>query len=139
MHKKFYGFTSGLIGFDMNMICREIDQHYKSFLTSAFAIPSSWSGRLSKEEIEKMVADAEKYKEEDDKEKDRISAKNALESYAYNMKSTMEDEKIKDKIAEDDKTKIMDKCKEVLDWLDSNQVSMIFFSMKNSDFIGSPS
>lgn len=86
-----------------------------------------------------MVADAEKYKEEDDKEKDRISAKNALESYAYNMKSTMEDEKIKDKIAEDDKTKIMDKCKEVLDWLDSNQVSMIFFSMKNSDFIGSPS
>ena len=38
-------------------------------------------GRLSKEEIERMVSDAEKYKEEDGKQKDRIAAKNALESY----------------------------------------------------------
>merc|ERR1712079_792125 len=69
-------------------------------------------GRLSKEEIEKMVADAEKFKAEDDKQKERIAAKNGLESYCFNMKSTIEDEKLKDKIAENDKKTIMDKCKD---------------------------
>lgn len=51
-------------------------------------------GRLSKDEIERMVAEAEKYKADDDAQKDRISAKNALESYAFNMKQTIEDEKV---------------------------------------------
>ena len=46
-----------------------------------------------------MVADAEKYKADDEKQKDRVSAKNALESYAFNMKQTIEDEKLKDKIS----------------------------------------
>merc|ERR1711892_140215 len=59
-------------------------------------------GRLSKEDIEKMVNDAEKYKADDDKQKERISAKNNLESYCFNMKSTLDDEKVKDKISEDD-------------------------------------
>ena len=63
-------------------------------------------GRLSKEEIEKMVSDAEQFKAEDEKQKDRISAKNNLESYCFNMKSTLDDEKLKDKIAESDKTTI---------------------------------
>merc|ERR1712116_21538 len=49
-------------------------------------------GRLSKEDIEKMVNDAEKFKAEDEKQKERIAAKNGLESYCFNMKSTMEDE-----------------------------------------------
>lgn len=80
-------------------------------------------GRLSKEDIEKMVRDAEKYKDEDDKQKDRISSKNALESYAFNMKSTMEDEKLKDKISADDKQKVLDKCNEVVRWIDSNQLA----------------
>ena len=79
-------------------------------------------GRLSKEEIERMVNEAEKYKEEDDKQKDRISAKNGLESYAFNLKSTVEDDKVKDKISEEDKSTILTKAKEVLDWLDNNQV-----------------
>jgi len=69
-----------------------------------------------------MVRDAEKYKDEDDKQKDRISAKNALESYAFNMKSTMEDEKLKDKISAEDKQKVMDKCNDAVRWIDSNQV-----------------
>merc|ERR1711860_319013 len=60
-------------------------------------------GRLSKEEIDRMVNDAEKFKAEDEKQKDRISAKNGLESYCFNMKSTMDDEKLKDKISEEDK------------------------------------
>merc|ERR1712173_484771 len=54
-------------------------------------------GRLSADEIEKMVAEAEKFKADDDKQKERIAAKNGLESYCFNMKSTLEDEKFKDK------------------------------------------
>lgn len=46
-------------------------------------------GRLSKEEIERMVNEAEKYRSEDEQQKERISAKNALESYCFNMKSTV--------------------------------------------------
>merc|ERR1711897_89963 len=80
-------------------------------------------GRLSKEEIERMVSDAEKFKADDEKQKDRISAKNGLESYCFNMKTTIEDEKLKDKIAENDKKTIMDKCNEVIAWLDANQTA----------------
>ncbi|XP_046331408.1 heat shock cognate 71 kDa protein [Haliotis rufescens] len=80
-------------------------------------------GRLSKEEIERMVNEAENYKAEDEKQKDRIQAKNGLESYAFNMKSTVEDEKLKDKISEDDKKTITDKCNDVISWLDSNQLA----------------
>ena len=77
-------------------------------------------GRLSKEDIERMVKEAEKFKDDDDKQRDKIQAKNSLESYAYNMKSTIEDDKVKDKISEDDKTVISNKCKEVIDWLDQS-------------------
>merc|ERR1711983_168516 len=80
-------------------------------------------GRLSKEDIERMVADAEKFKAEDDKQKERIAAKNGLESYCFNMKSTMEDEKLKDKISEDEKKTIMEKCNEVIAWLGANQTA----------------
>lgn len=51
-------------------------------------------GRLSKDEIERMVQEAEKYKADDEAQKDRIAAKNALESYAFNMKQTIDDEKV---------------------------------------------
>ena len=47
-------------------------------------------GRLSKEDIERMVQDADKYKEEDDIQREKVAAKNSLESYTYNMKSTVE-------------------------------------------------
>ncbi|XP_045207363.1 heat shock cognate 71 kDa protein [Mercenaria mercenaria] len=80
-------------------------------------------GRLSKEEIDRMVNDAEKYKAEDEEQKERITAKNQLESYSFNMKSTVEDENLKDKISEDDKKTILDKCSEVISWLDSNQLA----------------
>ena len=80
-------------------------------------------GRLSKEEIERMVTDAEKYKEDDEKQKERIAAKNSLESYSFNMKSTVEDEKLKDKISEEDKKTISDKCEEVIKWLDANNLA----------------
>nr|AAN14526.1 heat shock cognate 70 [Chironomus yoshimatsui] len=79
-------------------------------------------GRLSKEDIERMVNESEKYRNEDDLQKDRIAAKNGLESYCFNMKSTMVDEKLKDKISESDKKPIMDKCNETIKWLDANQL-----------------
>merc|ERR1719333_1047994 len=72
-----------------------------------------------------MVNDAEKFKEEDDKQKERISAKNGLESYCFNMKTTIEDEKVKDKISDDDKKKINDKCDEAIKWLDANQLGEV--------------
>merc|ERR1711966_201735 len=63
-------------------------------------------GRLSKDDIEQMVADAEKYKAEDEAHKKKIEAKNTLENYAYSMRNTINDEKLKDKIEGDDKEKI---------------------------------
>jgi len=82
-------------------------------------------GRLSKEEIERMVNDAEKFKAEDEKQKERISAKNGLESYCFNMKTTLDDEKVKDKISEDDRKAITDKCDEAIKWLDANQLAEV--------------
>lgn len=78
-------------------------------------------GRLSKDDIDRMVNEAEKYKAEDEKQRDRVQAKNGLESYVYQMKQTMEDEKLKDKISEEDKKVVLDKCDEVIRWLDGNQ------------------
>ena len=78
-------------------------------------------GRLSKEEIEKMVNDAEKYKAEDEKQRERVDAKNQLESYAFQVKQSVEDDKLKGKISDDDKQAVVTKANEVLDWLDDNQ------------------
>merc|ERR1719443_850678 len=61
--------------------------------------------RLSKEDVEKMTADAEKYAKEDADFKEKVEAKNALENYCYSMKNTLDDEKVKDKLSEDDKSK----------------------------------
>jgi len=69
-------------------------------------------GRLSKEEIERMVNEAEKFRGEDEKVKKRIEAKNALENYCFSMKNTLNDEKLKDKFTEDDKKVIEDTSKE---------------------------
>ena len=79
------------------------------------------SGRLSKEDIEKMVSDADKYKEEDELQKKKIEARNGLENYIYQLKNSVGDEKLKDKLSEEDKTSIEDKCTELLGWLDANQ------------------
>merc|ERR1712012_519149 len=82
-------------------------------------------GRLSKEDIERMVNDAEKFKADDEKQKERIAAKNGLESYCFNMKSTMEDESLKAKISEEEKKTINSKCDEALKWLENNQLGEV--------------
>lgn len=78
-------------------------------------------GRLSKEEIEQMIKDAEKFADEDKEIKERIDAKNSLENYIYTMRNTIEDkEKLADKIDEDDKETIDEALKEHQDWLNDN-------------------
>merc|ERR1711862_296251 len=78
-------------------------------------------GRLSKEDIEKLVKDAEKCKSEDEALKKKIEAKNSYEHYIYSIRNTTEDEKLKDAFEADDKQTILDAVKEHQQWLDSNQ------------------
>ena len=78
-------------------------------------------GRLSKEEIERMLAEAEKYKEEDEAESARIQAKNGLESYAYSLKNTMSDSKVDEKLDAGDKEKLKAAIEQTVAWLDDNQ------------------
>jgi len=78
-------------------------------------------GRLSKEDIERMVEEAEKYKTEDEKTRLKIEAKNSLENYTYNIKNTIKDEKIKDKITENEKAEIEKKIAEILIFIEKNE------------------
>merc|ERR1712014_505357 len=80
-------------------------------------------GRLSAEEIERMVEEAERYKAEDEATRVRIEAKNSLENYCYSMKSTMGDEKLASKLSDSDKESITGKIDETIQWLDSNQTA----------------
>jgi L1 cell adhesion molecule like protein len=80
-------------------------------------------GRLSKEDIEKMVSEAEKFKEEDEKEATRIQAKNGLESYAYSLKTTLNDEQFKSKLEASEVEEVTKAADETIEWLDSNQTA----------------
>merc|ERR1719498_991810 len=70
-----------------------------------------------------MVREAEEYAEEDERMKERVDKRNGLESYAYSLRNTLNDEEkgVADKIDEDDKETLEEAIKEVLDWLDENQ------------------
>jgi len=80
-------------------------------------------GRLSQDDIERMVREAEEFAEEDKKIREKIDARNALENYVYSMKNQLSDgEKgIGDKISEDDKEAIEKALEDVNEWLDDNQ------------------
>merc|ERR1712100_281897 len=80
-------------------------------------------GRLSEEEIERMVNEAEEFAEEDRKVKERIDARNGLESYLYNLKNTLEDDEkgLADKLSPEDKKELQDMIDETLDWLEENE------------------
>ena len=78
-------------------------------------------GRLSQEEIERMIQEAEEFAEEDKLLKETIDARNKLEGYAFSMRNTITDEdKLGDKIEEDDKASIEEALQATLDWLDEN-------------------
>lgn len=77
-------------------------------------------GRLSQDDIERMVAEAERYKAEDDANKNRVEAKNGLENYCYSLKSSIGSDEVKDKIPADDKAKLEAAIDDAIKFLDAN-------------------
>jgi len=78
-------------------------------------------GRLSEEDIERMVAEAEQFAEEDKLLKEKIESKNTLENYLYTIKNQVNDEEgLGSKISDDDKKKILDAVEAKITWLDEN-------------------
>ncbi|GBF92725.1 hypothetical protein Rsub_05094 [Raphidocelis subcapitata] len=82
-------------------------------------------GRLSKEDIERMVQESEKFKAEDEAVAKKVEAKNSLENYAYNLRNTVRDDKIAAKMSPEDKEALEKKIKDVIDWLDANQLAEV--------------
>lgn len=80
-------------------------------------------GRLSKEDIERMVSDAEKFKAEDEKEAERVQTKNSLEAYAFSLKNTAGESAFKEKVGEEDARKLTTLVEETISWLDSSQAA----------------
>jgi L1 cell adhesion molecule like protein len=92
-------------------------------------------GRLSDEDIEKAIREAEKFKDEDEKATKRIEAKNGLEGLVYSAKNSLNDEKLKDKISESDRTELEAKIKETQEWMDSHlNASTEEFEDKTKEF-----
>jgi len=77
-------------------------------------------GRLSEAEIKRMVEEAEKYKEEDEQLREKVSAKNGLETFAYSLKNSINQEPLSSKIDSSDKQHLEDAIKKTIDWLDHN-------------------
>ena len=77
-------------------------------------------GRLSQDEIDRMVNEANKFKEEDNMVKERVDARNGLESYAYSVQGTLDDDNIKSKVSESEMSELRNKVEEVLSWIDDN-------------------
>jgi L1 cell adhesion molecule like protein len=77
-------------------------------------------GRLTKEEIDKMVKEAERYKSEDDLLKKKIEAKNTLENYAYSVRNSLNDENLKSKFQDNERNKLMQEVDQVTKWLETN-------------------
>jgi len=78
-------------------------------------------GRLSKEEIDRMLNDAAGYEEDDRKMREKIEAKNGLENYAYSMRNTTNDNNIASALSSDDKRSILDAVETTIKWLENNQ------------------
>ena len=83
------------------------------------------SGRLSKEDIEKMVAEAEKFKADDEAQKERVEAKNGLENFVYGVKNSLNDPKIAEKLDADEKTAAITTADQVLSWMDENPTAKV--------------
>lgn len=77
-------------------------------------------GRLSADDIEKMVNEAEKFKDEDSKQRERIEQRNALDGYMFSVKQSLNDDNLKDKWSSEDKEVLQKKLDEVQEWYDSN-------------------
>eukprot|EP00917_Polyrhabdina_sp_WS-2016_P022560 GHVP01048951.1.p1 GENE.GHVP01048951.1~~GHVP01048951.1.p1 ORF type:complete len:645 (+),score=163.60 GHVP01048951.1:32-1966(+) len=80
-------------------------------------------GRLSKEDIERMISDAEKFKSEDELVKKRIEARNEFERFSLNLKSSLKEDKLRSQIPADDMTKLEQAVEEAIQWVDANKES----------------
>ena len=80
-------------------------------------------GRLSKDDIERLVKEAEKFKDEDEKVRQRVEAKNQLEQLCYQYRQTLTEEKLKDKFSEEEKTKVNEMTDEALKWANDHPVA----------------
>lgn len=78
-------------------------------------------GRLSQSEIDRMLAEAERYREEDEKQRDKIAARNQLESYVFSLKQTLDESGAK--LSESDSKLVRDRCEETIKWLDNNSLA----------------
>jgi len=78
-------------------------------------------GRLSKDEIDQMVRDAEKYSAEDAEVKKRVEAKNSLESYVYSLRNSIQDSTMKEKLGQSDVEKLNKAIDSTLSWIENNQ------------------
>ena len=90
--------------------------------TNAITITND-TGRLSKAEIDRMVSEAEKYKKDDEMQREKIAARNSLESYVYNVKQTAEDPNVENKLNVADLETVKSKTQEVIAWLDRNSLA----------------
>ena len=106
---------------DANGVVMNVSAKDKATSTENNITITNDKGRLSQDDIERMVKEAEKYAAEDDAMKEKIEAKNQLENYAYSMRNSINDEKLKDKIDAADKETIEKAITETTDWLDANQ------------------
>ena len=84
---------------------------------------TSDKGRLSKEDIERMVSEAEKFRQEDDAIAKRVESKNGFENFVYTVKKTAGEDSTKAKLSEDEISKVEELCSDALSWLESNQQS----------------
>ena len=80
-----------------------------------------------------MVSEAEKFKDEDEKNRQLIESKNSLESYMFNIENALNEEKLKDKFTEEDRTLITDKINEIKQWLESNPTDKSEFDNKQKE------
>jgi L1 cell adhesion molecule like protein len=79
--------------------------------------------RLSKDEVERLVAEAEKYAEEDKKHMEKVEARNGLESYLYNVRNTLNEDKVKDALSADDLAAANATVEDGLKWLSDNETA----------------
>jgi heat shock protein 5 len=79
-------------------------------------------GRLSQDEIERMVKEAEEFADEDKKVKEKIDARNGLESYLYNLKNTLDDDEkgLSEKLSASDKKEVESTINDALEWLEDH-------------------
>ena len=81
---------------------------------------TSQKGRLSAEDVERMIEEAKRFEEDDKKVKDTLDAKNGVESYISNWRTTLSDDKLKGKLSDEDMKTVTDALKDASDWIDEN-------------------